>query len=118
MNPAITQEEALLRFPELRDLVTMTQTGWVFRVSLDGNGELECVMASRSVRQYTDALFIYDRHNITGTRLLDDAFGGGCVWLEHGTDLQEIVRDLVGLPEPGEPGAPTLVKRSSVLWTP
>jgi hypothetical protein len=46
---------------------------------------------------------------------LDDAFGGGCVWIENGSDLQEVVRDLLALPEPGEPGSPTLVRRSSVL---
>jgi hypothetical protein len=60
-------------------------------------------------------LFIHDRHAVTGSRLLDDAFGGGCVWFKNGTDLQEVVNELLELPEPGEPGAPSLVLRSNVL---
>jgi len=40
------------------------------------------------------------------------------VWSKEGSDLQEVVYELLGLPEPGEPGAPSLVKRSRLLWTP
>ena len=35
-----------------------------------------------------------------------------------GLRLQEVVTGLLGLPEPGQSGAPSLVKRSSLLWTP
>jgi hypothetical protein len=115
MNEAITREDALKLFPELEALTTMEQAGWVFRMSFDAEGEPECLMASRTVQRYTDALFILDQHNVTGSRLLDDAFGGGCVWIKHGADLQEVVHELLGLPEPGDPGAPRLVLRSSVL---
>jgi hypothetical protein len=115
MNELVTEVDALRLYPELQELVRMRRAGWVFRMSFDAQGEPECLMASRSVQRYTDALFIYDRHNVTGSRLLDDAFGGGCVWIENGSDLQEVVRDLLALPEPGEPGSPTLVRRSSLL---
>jgi hypothetical protein len=115
MNELVTEADALRLYPELQELMTMRRAGWVFRMSFDASGEPECLMASRSVQRYTDALFIHDRHTITGSRLLDDAFGGGCVWIENGSDLQEVVRDLLALPEPGEPGSPTLVRRSSVL---
>jgi hypothetical protein len=115
MNQPITEADALRLYPELRDLVTMHRAGWVFRMAFDGAGEPECLMASRSVQRYTDALFILDQHNVTGSRLLDDVFGGGSVWFKNGTDLQEVVRELLGLPEPGEPGAPNLVLRANVL---
>lgn len=118
MNDAISREDALRRFPELEAIVTMEMAGWVFRVAQDAEGEPECVMASRSIRRYTDALFIYDQHNVTAARVLADEFGGGCVWVRQGADLQEVVYELLGLPEPDEPGAPTLVKPRSMLWTP
>jgi hypothetical protein len=55
---------------------------------------------------------------VSAARVLDEEYGGGCVWKKKGGDLQEVVHDLLGLPEPGEPGAPSLVKWSSLLWTP
>jgi hypothetical protein len=118
VNAPLSREDALNRYPELAALVTIEDAGgWVFRVASDSNGEPECVMASRTVQLYTDALFIYDRNTITGARVLTDE-GGGCVWMKHGGSLEEIVFELLGLPEPGEPGAPSLVKRSSLLWIP
>ncbi|MBC6447356.1 hypothetical protein [Actinokineospora xionganensis] len=118
MNEKITEGDALRRFPELHELVTIRSSGWVFRGLYDESGELVGIVGSYSRRQYTDALFIFDRHNVSAARVLDDSYGGGCVWAKEGTDLQEVVRDLLGLPEPGESGAPSLVKRSSLLWTP
>ncbi|MGB3438375.1 MAG: hypothetical protein WBA97_06435 [Actinophytocola sp.] len=75
-------------------------------------------VASNSEQQYTDAIFIFDRSNTTAARVLAEEYGGGCVWSKEGVDLQEVVYDILGLPEPGTPGAPNLVKRSSLLWTP
>lgn len=115
MNEPITEAAALRLYPELQELVTIRHAGWNFRMSFDADGEPECLMASRSIQRYTDALFILDQHNVTGSRLLDDAFGGGCVWIKSGSDLHEVVQELLGLPEPGEPGAPALVLRSNVL---
>lgn len=116
-NEPISPSEALARYPELATLLLMQQAGWTFRVAQDADDEPECVMASRSVEAYTDALFIYDRTTITGARVLAGE-GGGCVWMKHSRSLEEVVYELLGLPEPGEPGAPSLVKRSPELWTP
>jgi hypothetical protein len=118
MNAPITEADALRRFPELQEFVTVREAGWYFRPIQDSGGELEGIAGSYSRDQYTDALFIFDRTNVSAARVLDDTYGGGCVWSKEGSDLQEVVRELLGLPEPGTPGAPTLVKRSSLLWTP
>jgi hypothetical protein len=94
------------------------QAGWIFRPIQDEGGPLEGIAGSFSRQQYTDAILIFDRTNVSAARVLDDAYGGGCVWSKEGADIQEIVHELLGLPEPDQPGAPTLVKRSSLLWTP
>lgn len=117
MNEAISRDQALTRFPELAALTTVQQAGWVFRIAQDADDEPECVMASRSVERYTDALFIYDRYNIVGARVLAEE-GGGCVWVKQSSSLYEVVFELLGLPEPGERGAPNLVKSTSLLWKP
>lgn len=118
MNPPINNEDALRRYPELQQLVTVREAGWVFRPIQDEDGPLEGIAGSFSRDQYTDAIFIFDRTYVSAARVLDDAYGGGCVWSKEGSNLQEVVYELLGLPEPGEPGAPSLVKRSSLLWTP
>lgn len=117
MNEQISREQALARYPELDALFLIQQAGWLFRIAQDEHDEPECFMASRSVERYTDALFIYDQHDITGARVLAED-GGGVVWMKHSSSLEEVVQELLGLPEPNEPGAPTLVKRQSLLWTP
>jgi hypothetical protein len=85
------------------ELVTVRKAGWVFRPIQDSGGELEGIAGSYSREQYTDALFVFDRTNVSAARVLDDAYGGGCVWSTEGSDLQEVVRELLGLPKPGEP---------------
>ena len=118
MSEMITEADALRRYPELHQLLTIRRAGWIFRLIDDANGELVGLSGSYSRQRYTDALFIFDRTNVAAARVLDDTYGGGCVWKKEGADLQQVVTDLLGLPEPGTPGAPTLVKRSSLLWTP
>ncbi|SDP99145.1 hypothetical protein [Lentzea jiangxiensis] len=118
MNTPITEEDALLRYPELQQLVDVRRAGWIFRVIEDEAHRLTGLAASMSRKQYTDALFIFDSTNVSGVRLLADEYGGGCVWRKSGADLQEVVADLLGLPEPDESGAPTLVTKLRLLWTP
>ncbi|MEV5717302.1 hypothetical protein AB0L41_25715 [Amycolatopsis mediterranei] len=117
MNESITDMEAVRRYPELQALVTARQAGWIFR-ALHEDDEPVGIAGSYSRQQYTDALFIFDRTNVSAARVLDDACGGGCVWTKEGSDLQEVVHELLGLPEPGQPGAPELIKRSNLLWIP
>ena len=118
MEAPISTDQAIRRYPELQDLVTARDAGWNFRPIQGENGELEGIAGSYSRQQYTDAIFIYDRTTVSAARVLDDSYGGGCVWSTDGSDLQEVVHELLGLPEPGQRLAPTLVKRSSLLWTP
>jgi len=117
MSEPISQDEAVRRYPELQSLITMRDAGWVFRVMVEGDKHVG-IAGSFSREQYTDALFIFDRTNVSAARVLDESYGGGCVWTKEGSDLQEVVYDLLSLPEPGAAGAPSLVARSSLLWTP
>lgn len=117
MNQPTSDAEAVRQHPELQALVTARQAGWVFRVMIE-DGDPVGIAGSFNRQQYTDAIFIFDRTNVSAARVLDDWYGDGCVWSKEGSDLQEVVYELLGLPEPGEPGAPYLVKRSSLLWTP
>jgi hypothetical protein len=111
-------EEALRRFPELQELVTVREAGWYFRSIANEHAELEGIVGSYSRAQYTDALWIYDRTKVIGIRVLDESYGGGAVWVKDGGDLQEVVRELLALPEPGHRLAPHLVIAPISLWTP
>ena len=117
MNQPVSTADALRLYPELQSLVAVKDAGWSFRTMMDGD-EPVGIAGSISRQQYTDALFIFDRSNVHAARVMDESYGGGCVWSKEGSDLQEVVFDMLGLPEPGTAGAPHLVKRSSLLWTP
>ncbi|WNV85038.1 hypothetical protein [Umezawaea sp. Da 62-37] len=117
MNLPIVEQEAVRQYPELHTLVVARRSGWIFRTLVE-SGQTVGIAGSLSRQQYTDAIFVFDRSNVSAARVLDDTYGGGCVWCRERADLEEVVTDLLGLPEPGESGAPNLVKRSSLLWTP
>jgi hypothetical protein len=114
----ITEEQALRRFPELRELITVREAGWKFRLIGDRDKGLDGIVASYSQKRYTDALWIYDVSTVIGMRILDDQFGGGTVWSKEEGTLPEVVLELLGLPEPDDRLAPKLVKGSSLLWAP
>lgn len=118
MAAPISTDNAVRHYPELQDLLDAREAGWTFRLIQGDDGELEGIAGSYSRQQYTDGIFIFDRTNVSAARILDDAYGGGCVWSKESSDLQEVVQELLGLPEPGQRLAPTLVRRSSLLWTP
>ena len=118
MSELITEDDAVRRYPQLKELVTIRKAGWTFRHIEDEARRLVGIAASMSRKQYTDGLFIFDSTNVSAVRLLADEYGGGCVWKKSGAELQEVVTDLLRLPEPGQSGAPTLVTKSRLLWTP
>jgi len=121
MNAPITPvstEETLRRYPELHELVTVREAGWFFRPIMSEHAELEGIVGSYSRAQYTDALWIYDRSKVIGIRVLDERYGGGTVWVKDSGDLQEVVQELLALPEPGQRLAPHLVIAPTQLWTP
>ena len=85
MTP-ISEADAVGRYPELQELVTIRVAGWVFRLIDDGSGgEVVGIAGSYSRQRYTDAIFIFDRTNVAAARVLDDAYGGGCVWKKEGS---------------------------------
>ena len=119
MSASITEADAVRRFPELQHLVTARQAGWVFRpIPGEDTTELVGIVGSHTREKYTDALWVYGRTDVVGVRVLDEEWGGGCVWKVEFTDLQEAVMELLALPEPGERLAPSRVLSSSLLWTP
>lgn len=118
MNAPITNFEAVRLYPELQHLADARENGWRFRNIQEPGGPLEGISGSFSRQEFTDAIFVFDRTNVTAARVLAEEYGGGCVWSKEGGDLEEIVFELLGLPEPDAPRAPRLVKRSSLLWTP
>lgn len=119
MSTGITEAQALQRFPELHQLVVARQAGWIFRpIPNDDMTELVGIVGSYSREKYTDALWVYDRSHSIGVRILDEEWGGGCVWKMDFADLHAAVQELLSLPEPGERLAPRLVRSSSLLWTP
>ena len=114
----ITEEQALRRFPELRELVTLRQANGTFRLIGDRDKGIEGIVASYSQKRYTDALWIYDQGTVIGVRVLDEAYGGGTVWSKEDGTLPEVVTELLGLPDPDDRLAPKLVKGTNVLWLP
>lgn len=114
----ITEADSVRRYPELAQLMDMREAGWVFRPFHDQHDQLTGLVGSRSVHQYTDAIYVFDRSHAIAVRVQADEYGGGCVWMRDGTDVAEVVTDLLGLPEPDAPGAPNLVITQSLLWTP
>lgn len=118
MNHAITEADAITRYPELDALLTLRQAGWCFRLLLDEDDQPGCLVGSYTQRQYTDAIFIYDQTHTAAARVLDNTYGGGCVWKTESRSLTEVINDLLTLPEPDTDGAPTLVIAAPELWTP
>lgn len=114
----ITDSDAVRQYPELARLVDIRNAGWMFRPLVDRDQELMGLVGSRSVRQYTDAIYLFDRRHVIAVRVLAEDYGGGCVWMRDGSDIAEAVTDLLTLPEPDTPGAPSLVTMPSLLWTP
>jgi hypothetical protein len=117
MNQPITAEYVLGYFPELHELVTRRPGSWTFRATFDGDGGLKSVVLNRLAGDYTDTFFVVDKH-IVAMRILTDDEHGGCVWSKQGADMKKIAAELVALPEPGEPGAPTEVLKTDLLWSP
>lgn len=73
---------------------------------------------------HIDALHVRGEHDTTGVRALNDHgrssifTDGNIVWKEEGSFVA-VVGELLRLPAPGQPGAPTrTIKAPSRLWTP
>lgn len=115
----ITREQALRNHPELGVLLTIERRqDWIFRHAVDPHGR-EAMTASRTTPIHTDAVHILGPNDYAACRIhADHYYGGGCVWQRYGRDLEELIRDLLALPEPDEPGAPRLVRPINQLWIP
>ncbi|RLK59924.1 hypothetical protein [Actinokineospora cianjurensis] len=114
----ITTAIAIARYPDLAELVTARQEGWLFRPLVNEAGAVTGLVGTRHVERYTDALWIYGPTDVLGLRILATEYGGGCVWKHDRGGLGNIVREILALPEPGQRLAPRLVRSPSGLWTP
>lgn len=118
MTMEITEEQALRRFPALRELIKVGDAGWKFRLIGDRNKGLDGIVASYSQKRHTDSLWIYDASTVIVVRILDDRLAGGTAWSKADGTLPNLVLALLGLSEPDDRRAPKLVTDSSPLWTP
>jgi hypothetical protein len=118
MSYPISAEYVLGYFPELHDLVAARPASWTFRPTFGVNGDFQSVVLNRTATDYTDSIFVVDSTHVVATRMLHDEQTGGCVWSRQGANLKEITAELGALPEPGEPGAPTEVLKTDLLWSP
>lgn len=109
---AVTPEQAMRTYPELRQLAQLRSDGWTF-LSLqerpDDPGP-SGIVGYRQRGDFVDVLYVFGRTEARAARLLDDTPGarGGLVWERAGA-LADTVAALLELPAPGEPGAPRLL---------
>jgi hypothetical protein len=118
MNHPITAEYVLGYFPELHELVARRSASWTFRATFDADGGLQSVVLNHTTTEYTDSFFVVDKTHVVAMRTLHDEQTGGCVWSRQGADMTEIAAEFGALPEPGEPGAPTEILKTDLLWSP
>lgn len=119
MDPAdlVPADEAVRRYPRLRDLQTLVDLHWKFINHRDPDGKplhLDGFLCWPD-GSTTDALSVHSETNAFGVRTVGD---GDIVWKRTGT-LTDVIEGLLELPAPGEPNAPRLViANGSPLWTP
>jgi hypothetical protein len=109
--------DALTAVPWLADLDRLLTRGTWHRVAqIDDHGEVTLLVSSRVWPDFTgDVLTIRSETDAAALRLNPD---GGQVWARTGT-TREVVDALLDLPDPGRPGAPTLVlpnPADGLLW--
>lgn len=120
MDPAdvIPADEAVRRYPRLRDVLTLMELDWKFISHEDTDGRpthLDGFLCWPD-GVTTDALSVHSETNAFGVRTLGTA--GDIVWKRTG-GLSEVIDGLLELPAPHEPNAPRLViGNGSPLWTP
>jgi hypothetical protein len=107
---------AILRHPELAQLIALRSGGGWFFQPVQVEGTLELVTGShRWPDGWSDALAIRGQGDAKAFRC-DPT--GGVVW-QRESGLVEVLDGLLELPGPEEPGAPRLVKaRAPTLWVP
>lgn len=119
MDPAdvIPTDEAVRRYPRLRDLQTLMDLDWRFIHHEDPDGKplhLDGFLCWPD-GVTTDALSVHSETNAFGVRTIGES---DIVWQLIGT-LPDVIEGLLQLPAPHEPNAPHLViANGSPLWTP
>lgn len=109
MNPlaALTDTEAVRRFPELLPLVVMRDAGWRFLpVEVDDHGPTQLDAARVWPGGWRDAIRVRSATDALGIRM--HLARREITWEETGT-LLEVVSELLVLPMPGTRLAPHLV---------
>jgi hypothetical protein len=111
-----TDRQAVLLFPELYRLIALRDGyRWTFTLEFR-DGELELVAGGRLwPTGWSDAIAI---KSLTDTRAFRLDPAGGEVWTREGS-LIDVTDVLTELPDPGQPGAPRLVRGTARrLWLP
>ena len=57
---SVGEDEAIHKYPDLINLITICNEGWAFRALVDGSGELSGIVGSIHRQRYTDAIWIFD----------------------------------------------------------
>lgn len=112
-----TDLRAVVRYPELTRLIALRQSRrWTFRIERVDGGEVELVAGGRLWSSgWSEAIAVRDVGDVRAFRL-DPSWGE--VWSREG-GLVEVVDALLELPEPGQAGAPVLVRGPAPrLWLP
>ncbi|AHH98194.1 hypothetical protein [Kutzneria albida] len=115
MDP-LTDAASIRAFPELAGLMAIRDHNWVFQRVLDDEGHLTQLDGFRCWPTATDAIRIHSATDVIGLRILSGE--NGIVWTRTGA-LTDVIAELIELPAPDAPNAPTLVRASApLLWTP
>ncbi|GAB2870846.1 hypothetical protein [Lentzea nigeriaca] len=121
MNP-LTDAQAVKLFPSLQHLILIREAGWKFLpVKNPGDPDAELDGARIWPAGWRDCIRVRDETDALGLRIrvpADKHTAPSIVW-ERGGTLAEVVHELLTLPSPGAPLAPTLVIGAvPKLWTP
>ncbi len=98
----------------VRDLVRAGFTGVLHR---DEHGEILAVQATRLRAGHIKTVLIHDEHDALAARCRDED-EATVVWHRAGSTA-DVITELLDLPAPWAPGAPTVAQRTpSELWIP
>ncbi|MQA16510.1 MAG: hypothetical protein GEV09_20935 [Pseudonocardiaceae bacterium] len=103
--------EALDRVRDLK------RAGFGFLAHRDEHGEIVTLQATRVRAGHIETVLIHDEHDALASRCRDEP-RAAVVWHRTGSTA-DVIAELLDLPEPWTPGAPTLARATpSDLWIP